>query len=452
MASAARCALVFAAFVLTAAPGFSASLADLKAQLALASEDNNTLARIDLLRRIIDADPGDNGARTSLVELWLAVPDYDMAGAALADWKNPPPSLAARATAQIQWRRDKDPDGAIRTLRAWLASSPDDEPALADLSAILGATGQWKAQIDVLDRLLALSPRLPGALLDRANAKRRSGSYAAAVEDAKAAAKLDPEADAVKNALPAYERLAAALEKIATLDARITDDPKDLTAILLRAYYFADAAVWERALDDAGTALTLDPQSAYARITKARALHQLRKRDSAADDAVNVNVPIEDARTAAGIIDADAALARDARDAAALGTRAHFLNASGQFALALLDADAALAIDEDATAAAIAGVAAAANLGQMDDAVARLRRLDATRPPKKQLAAANGLVAEAAFRNGRSGLALDYADKALRLDETEYMLRIKAQCLQRMGRAEEAAAAIQRADQLGGRP
>jgi tetratricopeptide (TPR) repeat protein len=452
MASAARCVLLLAAFILTVAPGFPASLDELKAQLALASEDNNTLARIELLRRIIDADPGDAGARTGLIELWLAVPDYDMAGAALADWKNPPLSLAARTTAQIQWRRDNDPDGAIRTLRAWLASSPDDEPALADLSAILGATGQWKAQIDVLDRLLALAPRSPGALLDRANAKRRSGAYAAAIKDAQAAAKLDPEADAVKSALPAYERLAAALEKIAALDARLAADPRDLTAILLRAYYFADAAVWERALDDAGTALAIDPQSTYARITKARALRHLGKRDGAVDAAVNTTLPMENARTAAGIIDADAALARDARDAAALGSRAHFLNASGQFALALLDADAALALDEDATSAAIAGVAAAANLGQMDDAVARLRRLDATRPPKKQLAAANGLVAEAAFRNGRSGLALDYADKALRLDETEYMLRIKAQCLQRLGRAQEAADAIQRADQLGGRP
>jgi len=45
-------------------------------------------------------------------------------------------------------------------------------------------------------------------------------------------------------------------------------------------------------------------------------------------------------------------------------------------------------------------------------------------------------------------LALEFADRALALDETIPMLRVKAATLKRLGRPDEAAVASKRADSL----
>jgi hypothetical protein len=50
-------------------------LPSLRDQLALAEKDDDTNAQIELIRRILDTEPGDDELRGRLTELWISVED-----------------------------------------------------------------------------------------------------------------------------------------------------------------------------------------------------------------------------------------------------------------------------------------------------------------------------------------------------------------------------------------
>jgi tetratricopeptide (TPR) repeat protein len=429
----------------------SADVQTLRAQLVLATDDKDTLSRIELLRRILDADPADATSHRLLIELWLEINDYDLAAATLDAWPEAPADLAALTRASVLRNRDEDVPGAIRVLREFLAKEPTNLPANQALVSALLTTDDLRAQLAALDALLALTPRDVTGLIQRANVKLKLADYPGALADAGQAQALEPDNDTVKSALPAFERLQEALQTLPPLDAALKKNPQDLAKLVERAWWLRYGSILDRSLADANAALAVDPDSLAAKITRARALYllgKLKAEDSLKDESIDATKAnaVEDTIAIAA---ADLALAKNSNDAAQLTARAHALNATEQFLLAQRDAEAAMALQpavDQATAAGLEDLYATTMLGQ--DPAAIFRRIEALKPPKPMLALANAHLADLYFRQAKLPLALEFADRALALDETIPVLRVKAATLKRLGRPDDAAIASKRADAL----
>ncbi len=447
--SALRTILLAAAlfFPILATLGAAPDLVALRAQLSLAAAHDDTLARIELLRRVLDADPQDAASHRLLVELWLQIGDYDLADATLTAWPAAPADLAALTRADIQRHRDKDLPGAIRTLRDYLARAPGSIPAHRALVAALLATKDFAAQVVALNDLIALAPDA-SSLIQRAHAKFRLAAYADALADAKAAQALSPDDDIVKSNLPAFERLAETLAALPPLDAALTRDPGNFRRLVERAWWLRYGGIVDRSLADADAALVVDPNSVAAKLTRASArylLDQIKAEAALRDDSVDVN-KAPSSETILAIADADLALATNPRDPVALRRRARALNEASQFRLVLPDVATGLALAPRDADAALEALYATAMLNQ--DPAPLLRQIEAMKPARAQLALANAYLADLYLRQANLPLALEFTDRSLAYGNSAYVLRLKAAALQRLGRPDEARAATHQANAL----
>jgi tetratricopeptide (TPR) repeat protein len=435
--------LCLAATPLVATP----DVVKLREQLKLATTDDDTLSRIELLRRILDAEPGDAASHQLLIELWLKIADYDMAEAALKAWPAAPAGFAALARSEILLKRDKDVAGAIRVLREYLAIAPKDTNAWNALADALLTTDDAKGQLEALDALIALQPDSK-RLIQRAQAKFRLGDYTGAIADAKAAQALSPDSDFVKGNIPQFERLAEALQMLPPLDAAIQKDPKDFAKLLERSWWRRYGGMNTQSLADADAALAVVPDSLMARIARERVrylLDEVKAEDVLRDELIDVRKAhsLDAAQTIAA---SDLALAKNAKDIEALRKRAFALNDAEQYLLAQRDAETALTIDPKAVPVALEALYATEMLGQ--DPAALYRRIEQMQPTKPQLATAASYLADFYLRQSNLPLALEFADRSLALREDIRVLRVKAAALQRLNRNDEAKAAMRRADTL----
>lgn len=443
-----RCLLLGAA-VLAFAGSVAAAPdpAALDAQLAMATEADDLLARIEILRRIVEADPANAAARRQLVELWLAARDYDLAAATLDAWPEAPADLTALTRAAVRRFRDEDPAGAIAILRAHLDGAPRDLAAQRALVAVLLTTNDVPAQITALDALLKLEPGAQN-LLARANARLRAGDYPGALVDARAAQALAPEDATVKADLPTFDRLAEALDALPPLDAAIKANPRDPKALVERAWWRRYGGMNPASLADSDAALAVSPDSLAARVLRARTrylLGEIKAEEARDADAIDVTKPL--ALDAILRIQAfDETLARSPKNSAALAERASALNAAEQFLLARRDAGAALALAPENSAAALELLFADTRLGE--DPAPALRRLEAMKAPRADLALAYGYVANFSLAQGNLPLALEFSEKSLAARETAWVLKIQSAALMRLGRTEEGNAAMTRANAL----
>jgi tetratricopeptide (TPR) repeat protein len=424
-------------------------VAKLRDQLALATTDADTLSRIELLRRILDAEPVDTKSHQLLIELWLKIQDYDMAEATLKAWPDAPPAVAALTTAQVLRYRDRDIPGAIRVLREYLAKSPKDLDAHHALVSALLTTNDAKAQIAALDALILLE-RDETSYIQRANAKLADGDYTGAIADAKTAQSINADANIVKSNLPQFERLGETLKALPPLDAAITANPHDYAKLLDRSWWLRYGGLNARALADANAALALEPDSLMAKLARARTgylLDQIKADDVKRDDLIDVSKP-HALETSEAIAACDLALASDPKNVTQLSARAAALNDAEQYLLARRDADTALAIDPKAADAALAGIYASVMLGDDTTAATLLRQVESMKPNKAKFSQALGDLSDLYLQKSNLPIALDLADKSIALKPTEHAWRVKAAALQRMGRTKEAQAAFARADKL----
>jgi tetratricopeptide (TPR) repeat protein len=439
--------LFLGAAVVSAAPTPAPDLAKLKSQLSSAAQKDDKLAQIEILRRLLDADPQDAKSHQALIDLWLDIKDYDMAQATVDAWTDAPAGTVALTHAAVLRYRDQDIPAAIKVLRDYLAKSPKDVAAWRALVSCLLTTNDAAAQVDALNALIALK-RSPNAYMERANAKLQLRDYTGAMADARAAQKMNPDARTVKQNMPAFERMEEALKAIAPLDAALAKDPKDVSALLARAWWFRYGGMNDRSLTDAQAALTILPDSIMARIAAARAqylLGQLKAEDALRELSIDVN-KAHSLEAAQAIVTDDLALSKNPKDAKALRDRAYALNDAQQFLLAKRDAEAALAIDSQFAAAAMEDLYATEMLGQ--DPAPVYRRIEGMKPPKDQMALAAEYLGEYYLRQSSLPLALEFAQKSLDLQESERALRTKAAVLNRIGRTDEAKAATSRADAI----
>ena len=86
--------------------GHTAAGLSLREQLALAEEDEDTYAQIELLRRILEKEPRDAALRGRVTELWLSINDLEMSESIVGEWQEAPAALRAKVLATVLFGRE----------------------------------------------------------------------------------------------------------------------------------------------------------------------------------------------------------------------------------------------------------------------------------------------------------------------------------------------------------
>lgn len=417
---------------------------DLRGQLALAEKAEDIYSQIEIIRRILDKEPGDAELQEDLVRLWMQISDYDMAEAALRDWKGAPEPLKAEIAAEILYNRDEKTAEAVALLEAYRVKDPADMAIIRLLARYLDALGDRQKLITLLDTAPGVSDEAD-LLLNRAGTKRAVGNFEGALADFALVEQAD--AEVAQPARPSYERLKAALPQIQTANARVEKSPDDFAALVTRAQLLSYInAQPELIRADLERAWKSTPQSAAVRILYARtALSPLKARTELSVDTSKEPTPDSIAK----LLKLDEALARDPKDAAALAARCFELNDTpAQYAMALADADAALAIDPANTNALVEKIYACIKLGKVPDAASTLIALEKTNPAPSRLAHACGYLAEGEMALFRFEAALDYANRGIKAQPSVSLYRTRAAILNRLGRLSESNADLASAKKL----
>ena len=424
---------------------------DLSSQINMARADQDKPSEFELLRRWLDKHPGDAAVRRRLVSLWLDISDHDMAGSALADWKNPEPGFAARTKAEIFWQRDEAIDRALAILRERVKEAPSDRATRLMLADYLARDGYREEQVAVLDKLIADKPEAD-LFLDRALARRLLDDPAGAVADARKAAAKDPESARIKNALPEFERLQKALTEISGIEQSLRREPASVRLRLERSLWLLYGSLPAKALVDADFCLDRTPGSVIATILRVRALSGLGKTDKAsalAEFGVDLTKPLETTELLRGIFQADKLLDADPKNSGAHVTRSFHLNNDGQYRLALADCRSALNLDPASLDALNNASFASSRLGDLTSATAYARKLESLNPPPTALARVLGFLADVAFKQSNFALTIEYADRSLAAKSEPAIWKLKAAALTRLGRTTEAEAALKEAKSAG---
>lgn len=407
----------------------------LRDQLALAETAEDRHAQIELIRRILDEEP-DDALREKLVTLWLAVPDYDMAAAALADWKTAPESFRTRVEAEVLFHRDDNRDKAIALLAAFHAAQPDDLDITRQLARYQGDMANPQAVVELLTAAPGVADDAP-LLLQRAAARRVLADYDGALADFALATRVDGKMAA--NEQPAYDRLKNALPHIKAATEVLEAEPTNFAALVRRAYWLqAIGARPERVRQDAQAA----HQQAPAAVT---ALWLVARSTGAAPRAlrewsVDLSQPDPAPENFERLLKLDEALQKKPTDPATLTLRSYELNDTpAQYRLAVQDADAALATDPARADARLEKIFALLKLNRFPDAAAEVRVLEQKKTAADKLSRAYIYLADADLRAYRMESALDHANKALKARSSADAYKFRAVVLQRMGRAAEAA-------------
>ncbi len=419
---------------------------DLRDQLAMARENSDTHARIELLRRWLDVHPDDASAAVELTGLWMGVRDYDQALKSLK-LVSDDPGLVVRTTAEVVWGRDDNKPEALRILRERVIEAPTDRPSQLLLAKFLGQAGEWEEQVSVLDALIAKQPD-SDLLLDRADAKRSLDDPEGALADFRRAASLAPDAVGVRNQRPAYERLEAAMEATKQIQSTERGPRRHLQLGAL----WISGGLNNRALALAHEGLAAWPDSISGRILEMRALvslGQLTEERALKDRRVDVKADMASEQARNGLLSADGALTKNPGDVAARLRRAGFLTEAGQFALAADDIRVVLQAKPENVNALHLAVVIDLRRDNLAGATAHALRLQALSAPKPVLADVFAGLAEASLAKFNSALALDFAEQSLAAQSNPRAWRTKAASLERLGRSSEATEALA---QVGEKP
>ncbi|GAB4170860.1 MAG: hypothetical protein Fur0032_09940 [Terrimicrobiaceae bacterium] len=403
---------------------------DLRAQLELAAEYPHS--RIEILRRLIATRPDDvDDLRALLVELWLQVGDFEMAGEELAVWRDAPEDIRTIVSAKQLAADPEKRDEAIRLLKEYLGRHPDSENVLRTLVGALQAT----AKTDDLTEVLLASPvvaRSPDLLILRARQLLAAARYEEALKDAALASTSFPDDKSVQAALPAFERLKEVLPRLLTLQSALEADPSDLPSLVMDARLSAFAGLDERARVSALRATGAWPDSMAALLT-----------------GVQAGVIRRDEAVAAGVLpdalpkDLSVLLPLDQKVASnhpgARMERAEALLGLGQPGLALRDTLVVLETSPSQAAALRVAFLAECSMGRPDSAAARLAAYEAAKPGKSELAIARQRLAEAQFAAGRLQEALELINLSLDARPASAAFRLRAAIFERLGRSAEAA-------------
>lgn len=430
----------------------SAGAASLREQLDLARSDADRLAQIEIIQRILHAEPTDRELREQLATLWLEIEDYDRAEKTVQDEALVSPSFRVRVLARVLYSRDDKKDEAIALLSDFHAKNPEDLTVTRQLSDYLAATGRFQALVGLLDQA-------PGAgndvslLIARAEARRGLQDFDRALEDfAKAsglAASDDPQ---VVNRRPGFERLRVARQNILAASEALAKDPKSVSALLARAYwYLYSGFAPTQAATDAAAAKQAEPAFVSTLLVDAYARNeagQLSTEDARKNFRVDVAKSLPEWKPLDQIFRDDGTLKAQPRDVKVLGSRAALLTELQQYFLAEDDWDAVIALAPKDASPRVEKINVIVKRKDYEAAAIEFRNLESAKIPAPKLAAAAASLAEAAFAESRFEIALDFINRAIKAQPTPQYYRQRAAILQRLNRGAEAEADLAQAKSL----
>ncbi len=427
----------------------TALASDLEQKLDLARRENDTHAKIELLRRWLDTRPNDPAAVEELVGLWLDVPDYGMALQTLRQSTSPEPGLVARTNAEVALLRDEKMPAALEILRARVSAAPKDRETSLMLADYLAKAGERKEQIAVLDSLLAGKNDF-GLFLDRADAKLATGDPKGALADFRRAAAEGPDEARVQNSRAGFERLESALAAIAILE-KAGDSPQ---SHFNKSYFWFYGGVPDSGLAEAVQGLRSWPESVYGRILETRGLvanGSLTPAKAREERQIDVSVALEDEKARQGILLADAGLAKKPGDLQQLINRASWLNYSGHYVLGMGDIERVLKADPSNISALHYAVAISLRQGNFPAATAYAEKLKELKAPREILSDVYAGLAQLAFEQSQLPLALEFAQRSIDAKPLAHIWKLKAACYTRLGQPNEAADAVKKAEMKGSR-
>ncbi|MGA7880477.1 MAG: hypothetical protein WCD63_06370 [Terrimicrobiaceae bacterium] len=429
----------------------ASSVLSLRDQLALAEKNEDTHAQIELIRRLLDQEPGDSELREQLADLWLTVEDYDMAESTVREWRDAPEVVRASVLAAVLFERDRRKDEAAALLEGYLAGTPRDLEISRQLAGYLSDMGEEERVVDLLNKTPGVQSDAH-LLVCRALAHRALQDFPRALKDFAAADKLNPEEEAVVNNRASFDRLRAALAGLDAASAILADRPDDPAARVSRAYwYLLTGFASGRALEDAEAARRVDPRSIAAQVLFAEAANQadrLSARDALEKLEVDVAKPVPTRQVLDDIYRLDIQLSRNPEDLSALLARSRQLSEAQQYRLAMRDAKAALAIDSGSAPARAQVISMLVSLGRVDEAAAEVRDLEAAKASREVLARALNEIAEGTARASQFDLALEFSNRAIKAKPEARYYRQRAAILQRLDRYADAQEDLSRAEQL----
>jgi tetratricopeptide (TPR) repeat protein len=436
--------------------GFGAGqdVSQLRTQLEAAKDAADKPAIIELSRRILAIAPNDSNVWDTLAQTELETEDWDRLDQTLAAWKKAVPKAPAGIEdfqGALCFRR-KDYQCAERHWLAYLASKPRPVDAATEydnLANLCAAQARWEDHAAYRTKAIAAQDSAARRVA-RAIALLRLRKWDAAYEDMAKANKMDATDSEVKERLPQFERLQGFLPRIKALDAQIAKSSNDVGLLLERARLFTLAGRPLLALDDAESALKLQPASMRARIQTAEALLDVDRVDDAAKLEVGKDLRRGEDKhvgeqTLAELGALDKRLLANPKDDDALVERAKTLRELRQFTLALADARAALAVNDKSADAHFEAGRELDGLGQQKEALEEARiatELDPRNPEKWFF---RGLLER---QRANFTAAIESQTRSLQIEESLIALAEREQCERRIGKIHEADADLRRIREL----
>ena len=432
--------------------GHTAAGLSLREQLALAEEDEDTYAQIELLRRILEKEPRDAALRGRLTELWLSINDLEMSESIVGEWQEAPAALRAKVLATVLFGREGKKTEAVALLDRYLAEHPEDLEMTRQLAGYLDKMGEQKKAVDLLGKAPGVE-KDARLLVARALARRSLQDFAGALSDFEVADRSDPENESVINNRASFDRLRTAVAGIRAASNVLAEQPGDSAALISRAYwYLSTGAANGAAFNDAEAAQKVDPGSVAALILFAEASNRtgrLSPKDAREKLEVDVSKPIPTLAVLDNLWRQDRQISKNPRDVSALLRRSIELRENAQQGLlALRDARSALSLDPNSAAARGAKMSALAKVGKIEEAIAELRNVESAKPPPAVLAESLSSLAEAAMGASQLELALAFSDKAIAAKPQARFYRQRAAILQRLERYADSQEDLARAQQF----
>ena len=173
--------------------------------------------------------------------------------------------MGASSAEALALLRAGRPEDAERVLRLAVAGSAADADAIHLLGFILATTGRADEGLQLLDRALALDPRNPGYLDNRAQVLMHEGRIDEAVRDARAVTTLAPRfADGWLHLAQALRRKEARAESLAAAERAIALDARHAGARYHAALLHLDAGDHAAAERGFAGVLEIDPRHVAA--------------------------------------------------------------------------------------------------------------------------------------------------------------------------------------------
>jgi tetratricopeptide (TPR) repeat protein len=429
-------------------------LGELRAELALATDEADKQAIIELTRRILDLAPSDAKIWEQLARTQFETKDTDRCSKTLDIWEKnakPRPPVIDDIRGDVANAREQFKD-AERYWRAFVAVQPKAGDTLDKIVDLFERRKAWRAGLEISNRAIAVKDTAGRRVL-RARFYLRLRNWDAALADIHKANALDASDASVKTWLPKFEQLQKYLPRIKALDAVLAKPGDTAEPWLDRARLLVLSGQPDLALNDAIEAFDnrLPKQSMRARIQSGEALQDVgRSEDAAKMNVAHDLIRAEDhhvsEKALSSLWESDTRISQNPDKTEPLTERANVLRRLNQYVLALTDAQAALDIDPRNGPAHFESAHALDGLGRFSEALKHAVTATEINPNSAVSWYYRGIL-EA--HQADFSAAIESQKRSLAVRESVVALREREKCERRLGRIREAEADSRRLSEIG---